>query len=451
MSKIGYNYYFSDLSDTRIIIKKKDGSSISSDDFDKIKKMDNVDYIEENDILLDNHVWFESMDGDGYYLDGLFKDISRFSGELDHGRMPESDNEVIFLVNEYEYYFNELYEEAMKKTYYLDADKNNISVKVVGVKYIPVYDLNKMSNTIYGSTKILDRYMMMTNLATSETIVNINNKKYNMHDGINFVVWGSDKVSSGNAIVHENINYTCKDFNCKNKDIVINVSNYNYKDSLNLKISNVYNDKNVKNILSIDKDNNNYGSIFINIDDYNKLFNKDSYQASVFATKVDYVDSVDLELEKLGYDTLVIKRTMNNDGADEAKIIKIVKLVITVILLVTLFFISYFVIKLILKSRNIYFSTLRILGATKKQTKRILDIELFVNSSLAYITYIVFVILVMNDIIDIKVLKSCMEYLNIYDYILMYIILIGMSYLISSRFSLKIFKKSAMNSYREEV
>ena len=142
---------------------------------------------------------------------------------------------------------------------------------------------------------------------------------------------------------------------------------------------------------------------------------------------------------------------MNNDGEDTAKIIKIVKLVITVILLVTLFFISYFVIKLILKSRNIYFSTLRILGATKKQTKRILDIELFVNSSLAYITYIVFVILVMNDIIDIKVLKSCMEYLSIYDYILMYIILVLMSYLISSRFSLKIFKKSAMNTYREEV
>ena len=44
-----------------------------------------------------------------------------------------------------------------------------------------------------------------------------------------------------------------------------------------------------------------------------------------------------------------------------------------------------------------------------------------------------------------------MEYLNMYDYVLMYLILIVMSYLISSRFSLKLFKKSAMNTYREEV
>ena len=191
--------------------------------------------------------------------------------------------------------------------------------------------------------------------------------------------------------------------------------------------------------------------MFINIDDYNKLFNKDSYQASVFASRVDYVENVNKELEELGYYTLVMKKAMNNDGMDAAKVIKIVKLVITVILVITLFFISYFVIRLILKSRNVYFSTLRILGASKKQTKRILDIELFVNSSLAYITYILFVILVMNDIVNIKFIKSCMEYLNIYDYILMYIILTLMSYLISSRFSLKIFKKSAMNTYREEV
>ena len=47
-----------------------------------------------------------------------------------------------------------------------------------------------------------------------------NVKKYNVDDGLEFVIWGSDKVSSGNAIVHENISYTCKDFNCKNKDII---------------------------------------------------------------------------------------------------------------------------------------------------------------------------------------------------------------------------------------
>ena len=43
------------------------------------------------------------------------------------------------------------------------------------------------------------------------------------------------------------------------------------------------------------------------------------------------------------------------------------------------------------------------------------------------------------------------EYLKIRDYILVYIILILMSYLISTRYAVKIFKKSAMKSVREEV
>ena len=33
----------------------------------------------------------------------------------------------------------------------------------------------------------------MSNLATSSIEVNINNKKYSMDDGLEFVIWGSDK------------------------------------------------------------------------------------------------------------------------------------------------------------------------------------------------------------------------------------------------------------------
>ena len=450
-SKLGYNWFFSDTTDTRIIIKKKDSSVITKSDFDEINKIANVDYIEENDILLDNYLWFDSMDDNGFYLDGLFRNIDRFSSQLDYGRMPEADNEVIIAVNSYEYVFTEQLEEALKSTYYLDGDKESVAVKVVGVKYIDDNLFFAMDNIIYGNKKLLDEYMMRINIINSDVVVNLNNQNYKSMEDYSFMVFASDKVSSGNAIVSENIDYACKDFDCKNKNIVVNVSNLNYEDNINLKISNVYNDKNVKKLVGIDKDNYKYGSIFISEEDYNKLFNKESYQASVFASRVDYVDEVSNELENLGYHTLQIRKTLNNDGEDVAKVIKIVKLVVTVCLVITLFFISYFVIKLILKSRNVYFSTLRILGATSSQTKKILDIELLVNSSLAYIIYILFVLLSMNDIIDISFIKNSMEYLNIIDYVLMYLILMVMSYLISTRFSSKLFKKSAMKSYREEV
>ena len=453
-SKLGFNYFFNDTTDTRIIIKKKDGSSISNSDFDKIKNLSNVDFVEERDVLLDNYLWFETdyeKESEGYFLNGIFKNIDRFSGELDYGRMPEDDNEVVILVNAYDFAPIDDLDDVLNNIYYLNGDNSRIGIKVVGVKYIDEDLFFYQDNVIYGNNSLLDEYLIYINLFNSDMVVNINNHNYKAMEDVYFAVFPTDKVKKGNAYVHEDISYTCKDFNCKNKSISINVDNLYYKDNISLKISNVYNDKNVKNLLGINIDSDRYRSIFINNEDYDNLFDKDSYQASVFATRIDYVDSLSMELEELGYETLQMRLALNNEGETAAKVIKIVKLVVIVMLVITLFFISYFVIKLILKSRNVYFSTLRILGATERQVKRILDIELFVNSSLAYFTYMLFVLLVLNGIFDIKFIKDSIEYLNMGDYILMYLILVFMSYLISSRFSSKIFKKSAMKSYREEV
>jgi hypothetical protein len=78
MKIYGFNNYFTDVSDTRIIVKKKDGSSISDNEFNEIRDLSNVDYVEERDILLDNYLWFESdydKDYGSYYINGIFKDI----------------------------------------------------------------------------------------------------------------------------------------------------------------------------------------------------------------------------------------------------------------------------------------------------------------------------------------------------------------------------------------
>ena len=312
---------------------------------------------------------------------------------------------------------------------------------------------NYENNIIYGTSGLINKYISKINMGYSEIKITINNQNYPsvQYPGELFYLVASDRVKSGKAIVSDNISYTCKDFNCKNKNMVVNIDNLYYKDSLSLVISDVYTDKSVNKLLGINKDDSNYGSIFINRDDYNKLFNRDSYQASVFANRVDNVDSLANSLEEMGYNAFIMKNSLSNEGDMAVKVLKIVKLVVTILLVITLFFISYFVIKLILKSRNVYFSTLRILGATEVQTKRILDIELFINSSLAYLFFIGLMMLVKSGILEIKFLMDIVDYLGLFDYVLLYIILVVMSYLISSRFSSKLFKKSAMKSYREEV
>ena len=454
--KLGVNYYFNDTSDTRIIIKKQDGSSISDDDFHKIEQLNNVKQIVKNDILLDEILWFESSDDNPFYFNGTLKGIKQLDGELDYGRMPEKFNEVVLLVDSYDYYFSDKIEDALKKTYFLNGDKNSISVKVVGVKYIDddegLLTITYGYSAVYASEELMNEYMSMINRSHSTVMVNINGKNHESmeYSGDVFEIRTSTRVPKGQAYVSEDMSYACRDYECKNRTLSVNVKNLYYTDKIDLKITKVYTDKTIKNLLGVNKDD--YGSaIFMNNEDYEHLFNKESYQASVMADDVDNVDSLSDNLEKLGYKTLQIRKTLSNEGGDVLKVLKIMKLVVTIILVVTLFFISYFVIKLILKSRNVYYSTLRILGANYRHIKRILDVELFTNASLAYLTYIVLIVLVKREVIYIKQVANIVEYLKLNDYILMYFILITMSYLISTRYASKIFKKSAMKTYREEV
>lgn len=447
-SKNGINYYFNDTSDTRIVIKKNDKSAISSEDFDNISKLDHVSNIAKSDVLVDSSLWFQNDSGE-FYLNGSLNDINMLSKKLAYGRMPEADNEVVYETDSYDYIFSERSEEALEKDYFYEGDNGSIKIKVVGV----VYSNTNGNNKIYGNSVLLNKYMGIVNRGYSDVVLNINGKNYKSYDysGDNFSVRPSSYIDRGCAYVVEDINYTCKDYNCKNKDLKIMVNNLYYSDELNLKICNVYNQKNASGLLGIDKDNLGYGNIYINVDEYNRLFDKDSYQASVYVDKVDNIDIVSSKLDDMGYKTLQIRKTFSNEGSDVVKILKIVKLVVVIVMVVALFFISYFVIKLILKSRNTYYSTLRILGGNYRHIKKITDVELLFDASIAYLCYIVISLLVKYNVINIKLISNVMEYLKIRDYILMYIILIGMSYLISTRFSSKLFKKSAMKSYREEV
>ena len=453
--KIGVNYYFNDTRDTRIVIKKQDGSAISKGDFEKISNISNIDLIIENDILLDNNVWLESIDDSYFSFNGFLRDINTFDGTVDYGRMPDKDDEAIIFISQDDYYFGNKKEDAINKIYYFNGDKFDISLKIVGIKYIDeniFFDLSG-NNLIYVNSNLLNKYIAKMNFGHSRVKVLINGKNYDSYidSGSEFDVRVSNRVPKGYAYVSENMGYACKDLNCKNKELTINTSNLYYNDNITLKISNVYTEKTAKSLLGIDIYDIGYGSIFINDEDFNKLFNKESYQASVIAKHVNNVDDVSNKLEELGYDTLQIRHTLSNMGGDALKALKIVKLVVIIILIITLFFISYFVIKLILKSRNVYFSTLRILGANYSHIKRILDVELFTNASLAYIVYIIVMLLVKYKILNIKFIYNILEYLTFKDYVIVYVILVVMSYLISTRFALKIFKKSAMNSYREEV
>ena len=122
---------------------------------------------------------------------------------------------------------------------------------------------------------------------------------------------------------------------------------------------------------------------------------------------------------------------------------------------IILFFIAYAVIRLIMRSRNSYYSTLRILGATKGNTDNILRVELILMMLIAYGVDIAFVVLVNKGILqkllnrELPQITKLLYYLTPVDYAVLGAVLLFMSLLIANRYSRHIFTKSAMKAFRE--
>ena len=384
----GYSIGFRDLSENRILINKKDRTSFTNEDYEKIKQLSNIDYIVEDDVFIDGAMPLSRNDLSLY---GNMIDINNFRGNIDFGRMPENEDEIILKINKEHFYITDRLDEILNKTFSILksqginswTDEKVRDLTIVGIQ---TYDNeNDYNCKFYVSKSILNELRSNMNRNYSNMEILLNNK-YEQ-----YIVEPNDNVASGKAIVDDELKYLFKNYKIKNQPLDIYINNIYYKGELNLSISNTYTKTNFKRILGIDKYDSNRYKIFINTNDYNSLFDKPSYQSSVYVTDTKIIDETMLQLENLGLNPKKVTDFKVNQGEIYQRIIKIIKVVVTIVLIIVLFFISYLIIKIILKSRNIYYTTLRMLGATYKNVRRILNIELFINSTLSYMILLLFI------------------------------------------------------------
>ena len=455
----GNNYIFNTTKLNRIVVKNKDNSLFTEDQLNKIKNMNNVDYIIENDSLLDEPRSLRDEESK-YWLPSYTLPVSAFRDELSLGRIPKNDKEAILEISKDSYLFNGDADQILNKNFYY-IDENNYDsfnedyrINIVGIKYTDssYYDIVN----IYTLDSTISKLRYQNHLRYSNVFVRFQGKKYKSDiNNIMYQVNPSNKVPNGEAFISESFNYNCPKYNCLWSPIDIINENLYFTDTKNLVVSKTYNKDNYNKIFDVPnykKDTFDYeydGRVFISEADYESLFDKGTYQISVFTKDKDNVDNVSKELDKMNYQTLKIKDTLVNEGLGE--FLRVIKTVVTIILVITLFFISYFIIKIILKSRNSYYSIIRMLGGTKSVTRDLLLIELFVVANIAFFLFMILIYLDFIGITTIDVVKDVYEYLTINDYILLYLIITGMSILSSLRYSRKLFKNSVMVSFREEV
>jgi putative ABC transport system permease protein len=445
MNRFGYNQFFQNFSDDRIVVKKVDNSAMTEDDFTKLRALKYVKYVQKNDVLTDNSLYIESQNA---YIDGYPKSVATYDGSVDLGRLPTEKNEILVVGNtEYMFQGNDL-SSLLNQEYrlYMNGGDKTFTVTIVGIQ-------NRENNNGFTAGEIYMADDLMKEITTaiyrnySKLKVIINDRT--VDGNYEYRVMPNNKVPQGEVFVPEEINNFYKTGNSLRKVITIEAKNIYFTSSFSPTITARFNKNNMLRLTGLEKFEEHSTEILINPEDYFAIFEQGSFQSSVYVSDLKKVDATANEIEDLGYRTLVLKNYLQDYGGEE--ITKIVQIPLLIFFVIGIFFIAYFVTRLILKSRGIYFTILRILGLDKENTKRILDIELFTVVTIAYALVLGCFALVSQSIIDIQYVKSLIQYLTVSDYVILYAVLLFMAFLLSRRFARRLFKKSAMVTFREEA
>lgn len=464
MDRIGYNQYFADLRRNRVVVTKEDGAYFTDEEVKKIEKNELVDQVVSNDIQLDT---LGAIPTEQAYINGPVRTYT--GGEkinVKYGKLPENDNEVMIAVYNDHYQAKNIKKSAkdmIGKEYYLDGVNEgeellSSKIKIAGIAFIN-RDKNAASDyfetgRLYvnsNTNKIIASRMLARQ---SGLLMDYNGKKQEIRAGEGSdLLRPSANVSKGKAYIFESHAGYYKNGEALYKPLNITSNGLHETSSLNLTVGKVVNSENAKKALGIEKDYYEEASthIYINEEDYYALYSNENYQVSAFAKNEKDVKELSDSLSKSGYRVLPIKETLTNPDRIIYFVQKLLLRVIFMAMIIVLFFISYAVIRLIMKSRNTYYSTLRILGAKRNNASNIMKIELIAMAMISYVLNIIFVLLVNKDILKIPILKNNLSYIRPADFIILLAILIILSLLIARRYSRKMFRKSAMNAYREEI
>lgn len=464
----GSNMFFSNSSDRRVVVKHSDNSPMTEEDYTKLQKTPHYKTLFKDDIILD--VSFYSIDDDpsedaetkdqyNVYMQAHPAPMSEMPKKLLAGKKPKADNEAVIGLYSMTLDEDSLKAQVGKEVKLSDDGGEEYSVKVTGVYFIDKQRTQTSGveidfqgvGKIFLSDSILSKARASKIDSISKTEILINGKKYPLGaDGGQFNVYPNANVNKGYAIVPEEVDALYESGSSRWKQLVYNVKNIYFKDTITVVSINTYTKNNYKRLLGIDKPFEDVsGNIYINDEDYNSLFMKENYQSTIYINERKNADEAVSWLKNNGYTVVSLAKAKTQ--FIDTDILNIVTVPLNVAIVVGIFFICYFVIRLILRSRSTYFSTLRLICLDIRSIKQILDIELIFIINIAYFMLVAFIRLVQTKVLNISFLVEIFDFIKIQDYIILYIIVVCLAYVISRKFSKKLFKKSAMSTFREEV
>lgn len=462
VSSQGYNNFFVNTEKNRIVVSKEDGSAFSDSDYNKLETIGNVERIVRNDLMLDESFYLTDDPEEGvFYTLCKTEELDVAQGMVTEGRMPQNSREAVLLIPREGYATGVIGEMMEKDSWLIDQNTGNKmlkeKIKIVGYGYLDEEDEKKLE----ADGHYFEAYLCVGD-ETLSSIRNADLEKYcsqelsiggyilDIGNSTGFSLAASKEVPEGEvylpeeAAVYVEANATGTNVELTNKSLY-------FTDTWEFTVGAVYNKETLSYYLGLENFEEVSGSIFINPEDYKKIFDKGNFQSSVIVKDEMMAEETRNQIVEMGYKAFCVRDGLvSYNGGLEIIPVAMFTVMLAAILIV-MFFITYFIIKLILKSRNVYFSTIRMLGATKKNCRSLLKTELFVVFNLAFFFSAFMAFLFEEEIIDVDALSMLTSYLSAKDYVILYGVLCLMSLLLAGRYARQLFRQTAMNAYKEEV
>ncbi|MBR0374720.1 MAG: ABC transporter ATP-binding protein [Mogibacterium sp.] len=450
VSETGWNSYFSHYDPKRIVVEKNDRTAFTRADYEALENAPHVAKLVREDMIYDSGVFIENEQFSFY---GYMMSITDLEEEPTIGSLPQTEDEVLLLGYDDGWTFGDTPEALIGQTYsFTMEDGVERKIKVSGIVLKP-YDEN--SDYGYGNNseayfpEAMINEMRKGMYATgSTTTMLINGTEETCYPGRGGLMT-NENVPEGYILLPTSYDPMFKSGYAAGSDVKLTVKALHYESDLTLTIMGTYGDKTFEKKTGLEKISEHYGEIYINPTDYRRLYERGNFQVSVFVDDTKNMDGMKDMLQRGGYHTLVLKDHIYNFMSEE--LVTIIQLPMSVIVCLAVFFIAYFVVRLILKSRGVYFATVRMLGMGKQPARRIMRVELVLVCSIAYAMFLLFIYLTRIGVLQSQKLLDYLTYLTARDYFALGAILLFMAVLISGRFMRTIFKSSAMGAFREEA
>ena len=473
---------FDNVSPERVVLTKPDGTEFTEKEIEEIEALDNISYVEKHDLLLDrpfeitdnsalssylgyNENYggeFEYEDVD-YWISSFVKGLNALpEGELVAGRLPENENEAVMVLRESSWTAENKIDALMSGTSYLEpmfgggfpADGLNMAVDIVGITFFKnepssggLWTEGDLIMTEEGINRVEKLAVNGGTIIEAKAGDRILKVGYSYYDDVWIVA--DESVAKGTVEVPRFVSNLVNEVE---KNVSVGLSGGSSAGKITLRVRKNTFDRTKD--LTIVKVNDDDERIRVNPEDLWTLYEAPPVkQVSAMLESSLYQAETRAVLETMGYEALYLNETADKEHPLEKALIGAMRIVVIVFLLAVLFFVVYFITKLIMKSQNVYYSTVRMLGGSKGACSGTLLAELLVVFHIAFV--ICLAIMIKITMVGSGMLPAyavrLIRYISPTDYIILYLVVLFMTILLAARYSAQMFKQTAMNAYREEV